>query len=76
MTVITAVGTPALLVATFGSKSLLVLAERIAIAVVLAWLTSLSLSNSAAETSHAADPGNSGPGLRTPSKPIRDLHGG
>jgi hypothetical membrane protein len=41
--VLTAVGTPALLVATFGNKSLLGLAERIVIAVVLAWLTSLSL---------------------------------
>jgi ABC-type glycerol-3-phosphate transport system permease component len=41
--VLTAVGTPALLVATFSSKSLLGLGERIVIAVVLAWLTSLAL---------------------------------
>jgi hypothetical membrane protein len=41
--VLTAVGTPALLVATFSSKSLLGLGERIVIAVVLTWLTSLAL---------------------------------
>lgn len=41
--VLTAVGTPALLVATFVSGSLLGLAERIVIAVALAWLTSLAV---------------------------------
>jgi hypothetical membrane protein len=41
--VLTAVGTPALLVATFVSGSLLGLAERIVIAVALAWLTCLAL---------------------------------
>jgi hypothetical membrane protein len=41
-TALTAVGTPVLLVATFVSGSLLGLAERIVIAVVLAWLTSLA----------------------------------
>jgi hypothetical membrane protein len=39
---LTAVGTPALLVATFSSGSLLGLTERIVIAVVLAWLTTLA----------------------------------
>src|SRR5262249_33906234 len=38
-----AVGTPALLVVTFVSGSLLGPAERIVIAVVLAWLTSLAV---------------------------------
>ena len=40
---LTAVATPALLAATFVSGSLLGLAERIVIAVVLAWLTTLAL---------------------------------
>jgi hypothetical membrane protein len=40
---LTAVLTPALLVVTFVSGSLLGLAERIVIAVVLAWLTSLAV---------------------------------
>lgn len=40
---LTAVGTPALLVATFLSRSLPGLTERIVIAVILAWLTSLAL---------------------------------
>jgi hypothetical protein len=39
---LTAVATPALLFATFSSGSLLGLTERIVIAVVLAWLTSLA----------------------------------
>ena len=41
--VLTAVATPALLIATFTSGSLLGLTERIVIAVVLAWLTILAL---------------------------------
>jgi hypothetical membrane protein len=40
---LTAVLTPALLVVTFVSGSLLGLAERIVIAVVLAWLTTLAV---------------------------------
>lgn len=40
---LTAVATPALLVATFFSGSLLGLTERIVIAVVLAWLTTLAV---------------------------------
>jgi len=40
---LTAVATPALLVATFNSGSLLGLTERIVIAVVLAWLTTVAL---------------------------------
>ena len=41
--VLAAAGTPALLLATFISGSLLGLAERIAIAFALAWLTSLAV---------------------------------
>jgi len=41
--VLTAVATPALLIATFNSGSLLGLTERIVIAVLLAWLTTLAL---------------------------------
>ena len=41
--VLAAAGTPAMLLATFISGSLLSLAERIAIAFALAWLTSLAV---------------------------------
>jgi hypothetical protein len=40
---LTAVATPVLLIATFASGGLLGLTERIVIAVVLAWLTTLAL---------------------------------
>jgi hypothetical membrane protein len=73
--VLTAVGTPALLVATFVSGSLLGLAERIVIAVVLAWVTSLALQLRHGDL-HAAGPGHNGSGARTPTKPIRDTRGG